>query len=665
VQNGSPPLLAACLEREAHALMCGICGELRFDAAVVQAERVVAMRDRLVHRGPDAAGLYLSPGGAAGLGFRRLKIIDLSEQANQPLPNEDGTVLVVFNGEIYNYETLRRDLISRGHIFRSRSDTEVIVHLYEEHGSQCVDKLDGMFAFAIWDERNQRLVLARDRAGEKPLFYRRDGQHLVFASEIKAFFGSAGPKLEVDTQSIPYYFLYGYVPSPQTFYRGVQQIEPGTVVNVDRDGSVSSRRYWRLEYPDEATSRDHVIDRRDAATTVRALVTSAVRNRLASDVPLGAFLSGGLDSTVIVGVMSQLLAQPVKTFSIGFKDSPDYDETRYARLVADRFKTDHTEFIVEPAAYDLMEKLVWHHDGPFADSSAVPAFIVSQLTREKVTVVLTGDAGDELFAGYDRFSAALFAEHVPPLFRRALERLRTAVPAARTTRHWRSRVRRFAAAAALPLEERITSWVGLFYADVESLMGAGVALNPLDRLKYLDRFRDQLDGLSPLSRLLLLNFNTYLLDDLLVKTDRCTMANSLEARCPFLDTALMEYVAMLPDETKLRRGHTKIILREAFSDLVPPEILRRPKMGFGIPFGAWFRGSLRDALHDTLLSSNARYRDYLSAGYVQSLVKRHDAGVEDLGLSLWALLSFETWLQLMPSWLGEAPRGESAHVSAR
>jgi asparagine synthase (glutamine-hydrolysing) len=362
--------------------------------------------------------------------------------------------------------------------------------------------------------------------------------------------------------------------------------------------------------------------------------------------------------------MSQFAADRVKTFSLGFRDSPDYDETAYARLVAERFKTDHTEFIVEPASFDLLERLVWHHDGPFADSSAVPTFLVSELTRRNVTVVLTGDGGDELFGGYDRFVAALVAERIPRPLRGIVGMLSAVLPPGETPRHWRSRVKRFGAAAGLTLEERLTSWGGVFYSDVDELLERSLRqeVEPIDRLHYVRRLESQLDGLSPLSRLLLVNFSTYLPDDLLVKTDRCSMANSLEARSPFLDTALVEYAASLADSDKIRHGQTKAILRDAFADIVPREVLTRPKMGFGIPFGRWFRGSLREALHDLLLAKGARYGTYLSATYVHELVRRHDAGQADLGLPLWSILSFETWLRSLPGWQMTSQRPVSANL---
>jgi asparagine synthase (glutamine-hydrolysing) len=644
--------------------MCGITGALRFDGGPVSADDVVAMRDRLVHRGPDSDGVYVSPSGSAALGFRRLRIIDLSANASQPMANEDGFVRVVFNGEIYNFRELRTRLQAAGHQFRSRSDTETIVHLYEDRGTDAIAELDGMFALAIWDERKRRLTLARDGAGKKPLFVYRSDRLLAFASEIKAFFGHPDIALEIDPEAVPYYFLYGYVPHPATLYRGITQLEPGSVMTIDADGRTSVRRYWHVEYP----ARDGVVraPRAEAVARVRDLVTQAVERRLVSDVPLGAFLSGGVDSTVVVAAMSRLTKEPVKTFSIGFEGDAAYDETAYARLVAERFKTDHTEFRVTPSAVDLIDTLVWHHDGPFGDSSAVPTYIVSKLTREQVTVVLTGDGGDELFAGYSRFWAATVAERIPLPLRRAGATLLAMTPSARHERDALARVQRFFAGAARPLDERVTSWNAVFFDDLPHLLRPEftAALPPVDPLRHVRAEGPCLEGRSPLSRLLHANFTSYLADDLLVKTDRCTMANSLEARSPLLDRALIEYVAKLPDDHKLDGRRTKAVLRDAFADLIPPEIDRRPKMGFGVPLGTWFRGNLRDYVRDVLLSPSARYPSMLSEPFVRSLVDDHAAQRANAGPQLWSLICFERWLQLLPLWQREGRERARPLVSA-
>jgi asparagine synthase (glutamine-hydrolysing) len=633
--------------------MCGICGELTFEAgAAVRRETLVAMRDRLMHRGPDDEGLFLGDGGRVGLGFRRLRIIDLTAVANQPMSNEDGSVWVAFNGEIYNFRDLRAQLVARGHQFRSQSDTETIVHLYEERGPRFVDDLDGMFAIALWDGRARRLVLARDRAGKKPLFYFQDRRRCVFGSEIKALFAHPDVPIEIDETQVPLYFLHGYAPHPASLYRGVRQVDPATAMVIESDGRTESRRYWQLRFAGAGNPLN--VDRRTARDQVRQLVTAAVARRLVSDVPLGAFLSGGIDSTIVVGVMSQLTAAPVKTFTIGFDDAPAFDETGPARTLADTFHTEHTEFRVRPSAVQLIDRLIWHHDGPFGDSSAIPTFLVSELTRQHVTVVLTGDGGDELFAGYLRFRAALAADRLPGVTRPLLDAALAILPRAPHERHLLARARRFARFMHLPLIERLVRWNSIFQDDLASLLQTSPAVDPIAHLK---RALDESRTASPLSQLLAVNYASYLPDDLLVKTDRCTMANSIEARCPLLDTALTEYAAALPDSFKLDGGRGKAILREAFADLIPPDINRRPKTGFGVPLDAWFRGELRDYVRDVLLTSSAESRVYLRLEPVRALVDEHQSGRANLGHRLWALVCFERWLQQVRGWTAERQSG--------
>ena len=637
--------------------MCGICGELTFDGAPVRAEAIVSMRDRLEHRGPDSQGLFVSEDRRAGLGFRRLAIIDLSPLGNQPMANEDGSVRVAFNGEIYNFQALRSRLVANGHAFRSQSDTEVLVHLYEDAGLKFVDEIDGMFAIAIWDARAGRLVLARDRAGKKPLFVYRDKRRLVFGSEIKAIFGHPDVPIDVDESHVPAYFTYGYVPHPATFYRGVTQIDPAGVLAVDVDGRTESRRFWQLQFPD--AGREARVDRQAARERVRELVTDAVARRLVSDVPLGAFLSAGIDSTVVVGVMSRLMNTPVKTFTIGFEGAPAFDETAAARQVAERFKTDHTEFRVNPSAVELIDRLVWHHDGPFGDSSAIPTFLVSQLTRQHVTVVLTGDGGDELFAGYLRFQAALAAGRLPRVARPLARLGLSLLPDAPHERHVLARARRFVKFMHVPLVERLVRWNSIFQDDLPSLL---LRNGNVDSLSHLSSALSASRHASPLNQLLAANYASYLPDDLLVKTDRCTMANSLEARCPLLDTALTEYAATLPDALKLDGTRTKAILRDAFSDVIPADIDRRPKTGFGVPLDAWFRGELREYVRDVLLSPSAASRSFLQPAEVSKLIERHQRQHANLGHRLWTLVCFERWLQQLRSWTAE--RQTRYHVTS-
>ena len=634
--------------------MCGICGELRFEGqGEVSARALGVMTDTIRHRGPDHAATYVSPGGCAGLSFRRLSIIDLRAAANQPIGNEDGLIQAVFNGEIYNFKDLRKELVANGHQFKSNADSEVIVHLYEELGDRAIDRLDGMFALAIWDERRGRLLLARDRAGKKPLFYQREAGRVVFASEIKGILAHPDLHAEIDDAAVPYYFLHGYVPHPRTFYKGVLQVEPGTIEMFDRHGRTDSRRYWQLTFPDAGTQGQAEPNRAVAARRVRQLVTAAVERRLMSDVPLGAFLSGGIDSTIIVAIMSKLLAEPVRTFSIGFAGDAAFDETSVARQTASAFGTIHTEFLVKPSAIDLLDTLIYHHDGPFADSSAIPTYLVSKLTREHVTVALTGDGGDEVFAGYLRFGAAVAAENVPAWAGRAIGTGLSLLPATTNERHPVARGRRFARFMSLPLQQRLAAWAGVFFDDVESLLAPGFAsgLVPIDR-SLESRQLAGIEGASPLSQLLAANFHGYLHDDLLVKADRMSMANSLEARAPFLDRELVDYVAGLPDHYKISGTTTKAILRQAFDDVIPETVKRGAKKGFGVPLDAWFRSDLGDYLRDTLLVPSARLRAYVSQPYVAGLFEAHQSGRANHGHRLWTLLTFERWLALLPSWRG-------------
>jgi asparagine synthase (glutamine-hydrolysing) len=631
--------------------MCGICGVLSFDRRPLPQATLEAMTQVLAHRGPDGQRIQLLSDGSRqiGLGHTRLRVIDLSEIAAQPMANDDGSLWLTFNGEIYNYRELRGELERRGVHFRTSSDTEVLLRLYEAEGERCVDKLEGMFAFAMWDGRTHRLFLARDRIGKKPLFYYSTRSFFAFASEIKALLRHPEISPEVDVDALPAFFLYGYVPTPQTLYRGVRKLPPGHLMLVGADGEIRTEAYWDLPIgPEHSRGAPPATE---AAARVRELLTAAVRRRLIADVPLGAFLSGGIDSSIIVGLMSRLMQQPVRTFSIGFAGDAHFDETSFAQLASKRFQTIHTEFVVKPSAVDLVERLVWHHDGPFADSSAVPTYILSRLTRDHVTVALNGDGGDELFAGYLRFYAAVLAERVPTPIRRTANWMLSGLPEWGGHRGpWR-RLQKFVGSATLPFNERFSRWIAVFYEDLTALL-PGVRRDgnrPLP-LSFLEPHLRRSEPGSPLTRLLYLNLKTYLLDDLLVKVDRCSMAHALEARSPFLDRELMEYVFTLPDAMKVRGGRTKVILRQAFADLIPTEILRRGKMGFGVPLRKWFVTDLRDYLEDTLLASDAKLGGYVDQRYVLRLYQAHRTGRADYSHRLWTLLTFELWLRQLGSW---------------
>jgi len=632
--------------------MCGLVGVVHWDGQSIQADELGSMVGQLRHRGPDELCVAW-PAVGVGLGHARLKVIDLSDAARQPMANDDGTIWLVYNGEIYNFQDIRRELEGKGYRFRSRSDTEVALRAYEAWGDACVRQLDGMFALAIWDARRREVLLARDRTGKKPLYFWTDGRCAAFSSEIKALRGHAHVPCEIDEAALPFLLAFGYPPSGQTCYRDIRQVPPASVVRLRaEDRAPSSQPYWDLEI---AQAKGSPSDE-EASRRVRHLLREAVRRRLIADVPLGAFLSGGVDSTILVGLMAELSpTRPVKTFSIGFEGDARFDETRYAQIVAKRFRTDHVVFTIGPQSFELLERLVWHHDQPFGDASAVPTYLLSQRTREHVTVALAGDGGDEIFAGYDRFLAALWAERIPKGVLGSVNRLLRSVPAG-NERSLIARMKRLTSTAHLALPQRYLGWTA-YVGDPtwwrqgrEPGWGHDPALLETPALKRWERAR----GWSTLARLLYLNFTEYLPGDLLVKTDRCSMAHGLEVRAPFLDTALMEYVAALPDRCKVRGWQTKHVLRKACRDLLPPTIQRRGKMGFGVPLGTWFRAQWRAPLQDCLGSPHARVARYLPHRRIHGLMMSHLAGTHDAGHQLWLLLTLEVWLRQM-----ERPRTSS------
>lgn len=612
--------------------MCGIFGILGSLPPTV----LDGVSAALAHRGPDEEGRLAADG--VTLVHRRLRIIDLSPAAAQPLGNEDGTVCVVFNGEIYNHRALHAELERLGHRFRSHTDTEVIVHGYEQWGDEVVERLDGMFAFGLWDRARSRLLLSRDRAGKKPLFFTDGSGPFRFGSTVHALHVSGLPK-EVALDRVPYYLAYGYAPG--SLYAGVRELSPGTRLVVERGQRPQISTYWSPRFVEAHPAPSFA----QACEAVRRLVVSAVERRLESDVPLGALLSGGVDSSIVVGVMQQKLGRRVRTFSIGFAGDARYDETHYARMAAQAYQTEHVEFTLDPTSFDLVETLVRHHDGPFGDASAIPTYVVCGLTRQHVTVALTGDGGDELFCGYPRFLAAEAAEQIPIELRRLANGALRFLPGRSGERSLSARAHRFVSASTMPLAERMARWNSYF--DPHELLRADVARalgGHLDApLNWQRRLFAQGEGLSVVSRVLEHNFRTYLPYDLLIKADRCSMAHGLELRAPFLDTALTEYASSLP-AAHLRQGRlTKRVLKQAFADLLPAAIRTRPKMGFGVPLGTWFRGGLRDYLNDRL-GPSAHIYDLLDRAVVARYLREHAQGFADHGLRLWALLTLEVWL---------------------
>jgi asparagine synthase (glutamine-hydrolysing) len=594
------------------------------------------MVQAIAHRGPDGSRITVE--GPVGLGHARLRVIDLSEAADQPMWNEDRTVGIVYNGEIYNFRELSQELESGGRVLRTQSDTEVILRLYEKLGIDAIWKLDGMFALGIWDRVNERLVLARDRTGKKPLFYWRDGDRFVFGSEIKALHAHPQVPRQPDLTTLPHFLTYGYFPGTASAYQGIHKLPPATVLTVNLKGETEHRRYWTPPFETNGIHR-----KEEAVARLDDLMRKAVERRLISDVPIGAFLSGGLDSTLIVGLMSRAMRSPVRTFSIGFEGESAYDETEYAELAARSFGTDHTTFRVAPPNEALLERLVHFHDGPFGDSSAIPTYLVSQLAREHVTVVLNGDGGDELFAGYQRFAAAIATERIPRWLRSCAQPLSALIPEPKSWTSRSRRVKRLLEVAALPAEERYRAWCSIFPRVGGHLLPGSEEIE--QSIADVSRpYFEAAEG-TVLAKLLYLNFCTYLPEDLLVKVDRCSMAHGLEARSPFLDTAVMEFAGRLPDRYKLRGWTTKYILRETFRDLIPDAILRRSKMGFGVPMGSWLRGRLADYMLDHLQAPRSRIYEHVQQEPVQRMLGAHLSGQADFGPQLFCLLTLEMWLR--------------------
>lgn len=621
--------------------MCGICGRLNFDSErPVGAPLLRRMTNALSHRGPDGDGIFIN--GPVGLGHRRLKIIDLTENGRQPMPNEDGTIWITFNGEVYNFPDLRERLIRRGHRFRSKTDTETVLHLYEEEGPACVRALRGMFSFAIWDARTQTLFLARDRAGKKPLYYQIDRGGLRFASEIKAILMDPEVEATPDFEGIHHYLSFGYVPHPATAFRGIRALPPAHVATI-RDGRLTVERYWRLQY-----GVKHPGSEQDLAQELVHHLEDAVKVRMISDVPLGAFLSGGIDSSAVVAMMSRHAAEPVRTFSIGF-DTAEYDERHYARLVAERFGTRHEEFVVRPDAAGILPMLVWHYDQPFADSSAIPTYYVAQITRQHVTVALNGDGGDEGFGGYERYVAQQLAgrlDWLPGTARRGLQAAVGLVPRGGRRGSLRARGRRFLEGLLQPPDRRYSRWVFHFTADRKAELyhpDFAAAVPPMESEELLIRAFRTSDGADLLDAVMDVDTRTYLPDDLLVKVDVASMMNGLEARSPFLDHALLEFAARIPSHLKLRGREKKVLLRTALRGILPDAILERPKMGFGVPIDRWLREDLRSLAYDTLLGRRATDRVYFRPEVVRSYLDEHVAGRASWHYLLWNLLMLELW----------------------
>ena len=622
--------------------MCGIAGKLiGASGSTVEPQLVARMTAALRHRGADDQGVWTAAG--IGLGSRRLAVIDLSDRGHQPLSNEDGGIRVVFNGEIYNFRELRHELEMRGHRFRSASDTEVIVHLYEEEGPEFVRRLDGMFAFALWDARTRALMLARDRLGQKPLFYWQRGDTVVFGSEPKALFQDSTVPVEVDQEAIHHYLTYGYVPAPRSAFKHIRKLAPAHYMIV-RDGKVRLSRYWSLDYEPKRQASDE-----DLEAELDELLDRAVARRLVADVPLGVLLSGGLDSSAVVALMRRLGAGEIKTFAIGF-DHPQYDELPYARTVAATFDTKHHEFVVRPDVADLLPRLVYHYNEPFADSSALPTWVLTEMAGRSITVALSGDGGDEAFLGYDRYAGAVVAgqlDRLPEGLRRGIAKAAGWLPNT-SAKAVVTRLRRFADGLDVEPYKRYGRWISMLLAEHKQQLYTpefSAAWGGFDSLDLLEEWCCGSGALATVERLADADVGMYLPDDLLVKMDIASMANSLEVRSPLLDHHIVEFAASLPVSLKLRRGTSKYLLRRVMKSHLPHAILKRRKMGFGVPIDHWLRGDLRELAYDVLLSRAATERGYFDFTTVRRYLDEHASGRAQHHMRIWGLLMLELWHQ--------------------
>jgi asparagine synthase (glutamine-hydrolysing) len=625
--------------------MCGICGIARPTFQHDATALVQTMSRTMRHRGPDQEGIEEL--GEATLGFQRLAIIDLSG-GSQPMSNEDDSAWIVFNGEIYNFQALREQILATGrHQFKTRSDTEVILHLYEEYGEDCPNYLRGMFSFAIWDKKRRRLFAARDRFGKKPfVYFTAPGGELVFASELKALLRHPQCPQDVDLAAVSLYLSFQYVPSPHTIFSGVRKLPPAHSLTWSAAEGVRIRRYWDLRFEPKAS-----LPYAEAREELRRRVDESVRLRMIADVPLGAFLSGGIDSSIVVASMARQSGRRIQTFCIGFEED-DFSELHYARAVATRYNTDHHEFVVRPELIDVLPKLAWYYSEPFADSSALPSYYLTRETRRHVTVALNGDGGDEVFGGYLRYRAMWLlaqAGRLPIGFRRRMVALGKRLPGALFPGRWHQRVQRLLHVAAEPYSAQYFQTLYYIAQDDQanlwrpelwqSLQSAGV--HPVQEL---DRVLARYAPAHWLDQLLYLDLNLYLPECLMVKMDIASMANSLETRSPFLDHELVEACARWPASWKFRApNQSKVILRDAFAEDLPPLIRGRGKQGFGVPIQRWFRGPLAGFLREMLLSQGALTRQYFRPEAVQRMVDEHQSGTKDRAYGLWALVMLELW----------------------
>jgi len=630
--------------------MCGICGIINFNGKPISQNLIQQMNNTLIHRGPDDEGYYFSQRlGSRGqrigdkpsvaLTHRRLSIIDL-DTGHQPMSNEDGTVWIVFNGEIYNFIELREKLIKRGHQFCTKSDTEVIIHAYEEYGTNCLKHFIGMFAFALWDEKNNMLFLARDRLGIKPLYYIILPNEFIFASEIKAIIKHPKIQKEIDWKALSDYLFYQYIPSPRTIFTQIKKLPPAHFILIKKDRQIEIESYWDLKWePDYSLTKQECIDE------TRKLLLQVVEDRLVSDVPFGAFLSGGVDSSAVVSAMTKIMNIPVKTFTIGFKESK-FNESDYAKTLAKHLNTEHYEEIVKPNAIEILPELAHKFDEPFGDSSAIPTYYVAKLARKHVTMVLSGDGGDEGFAGYVRYLQALkeqilFDKKYP--FFKKLSRL--ILPFYPQNLRGRGSLKRI---LETPLQRYFRSIQIFNFTQIQNLLSPEIrkCLNDYRSEYLLEKFYKENKFPDLISVLQYLDIKTYLPEDILVKVDRTTMANSLEARVPLLDHRLLEFLTKIPSKYKINSKITKWILREAIKIWLPPRFLDRPKHGFALPLAYWFRNNLGQFVKDRILGKRFLKRGFFQKKPIEKIIKEHQRGIRSWSAAIWSLLMFDEWCRI-------------------
>jgi asparagine synthase (glutamine-hydrolysing) len=618
--------------------MCGIFGKLFFEKTKIEEKNYKDCLDAISHRGPDDEGFYVDEN--IILGSKRLAIIDLSEAGHMPMKNEDGRFWIVFNGEIYNFLELRKNLEKR-HKFKSRTDSEVLLHLYEEKGVNCLKYLRGMFAFAIWDKKEKILFLARDRLGKKPLKYYFNDKFFIFASELKAILKDREVKREIDWGAIDEYLTYQYVPHPKTGFKGIFKLEPAHYLLIALNGKIKKERYWNLDYSQKLNLSEN-----EWIEAIEEKLKESVKIRLISDVPLGAHLSGGIDSSMIVAMMAQEMKEPVKTFSIGFKEK-EYDETKYARLVAKRYGTDHHELIVEPNAIEILPKLVYHYEEPYADSSALPTWYLCQMTKNYITVALNGDGGDENFAGYDRYNAFKLYKDLEFLpGKKFLGKVNEILYQITKLKIFRKGFRFLSAYQEDPISFYLRL-IGFFQDEEKEKLYQPDLKKLIEDLRGSNFLREIFKKTKGpwLDRILYLDINSYLPDDLLVKVDIASMAHSLEVRSPFLDHAFMELCAKIPSNLKVKGHNKKYIFKKLALKYIPKECIFRPKTGFGVPLEFWFKNELLNFLKERILS-----QEFLNYGFnrnfLEQLIKEHQKGIRNHAYRLWALLILEEWLKI-------------------